>query len=197
MIRIPGVQKPHCSAKCLRNAACNGVRASSFEIPSIVTIFAPSHLNRQDKAGSHRDAIDDHRARTAGAMGAAHMGAGEAQIMTKAISQRGAWLYLHLDLPAIDTKATFITRSLVFTAGAGQSPFHKGGEQSASIAARAMNVVGWIDNLRCDLCGCGYGVRIDNVAVQDRFCLGQTLGSITDTDHANMGVRRTACGSRS
>ena len=55
-----------------------------------------------------------------------------------------------------------------------------------------MNVVGWIDDLRCDLCGCGYGVRIDNVAVQDRFCRGQTLGSITDTDHANMGVRRTA-----
>src|SRR6476620_1223545 len=95
VIKIPGVQKPHCSAKCLRNAACTG----------------------------------------------------EAQIVPQAISQRGAWFYLYLDLPTIDRECNVHCKSSVFTAGASQSPFHKGGEQSTSVTACAMNVVGWIDDL--------------------------------------------------
>ena len=41
-LALPGVQKPHCSAWCLRNDFCSGVRSRSSDRPSTVTILAPS-----------------------------------------------------------------------------------------------------------------------------------------------------------
>jgi hypothetical protein len=60
------------------------------------------HLYCQDQAGPHRIAIHDDGAGTAGAVGAADMRACEAKIVPYAISQRGAWLNLHLNRLAID-----------------------------------------------------------------------------------------------
>src|ERR1700731_2219094 len=42
VVIMPGVQKPHCSAWCLRKLFCSGVRSASLESPSTVTTLAPS-----------------------------------------------------------------------------------------------------------------------------------------------------------
>ena len=55
VVMKPGVQKPHCSAWCLRKDFCSGVRSSSFDRPSTVTTFAPSACTasiRQERTAS-------------------------------------------------------------------------------------------------------------------------------------------------
>src|ERR1051326_3005280 len=42
VVIMPGVQKPHCNAWCLRKLFCSGVRSSTLESPSTVTTLAPS-----------------------------------------------------------------------------------------------------------------------------------------------------------
>jgi hypothetical protein len=130
------------------------------------------HLYCQDQAGPHRIAIHDDGAGTAGAVGAADMRACEAKIVPYAISQRGAWLNLHLNRLAIDIECYVHDGCSGFGGGAGQGALHKGGEQGATIAGGAVNVVGWIDDPCCHLGGRRYGVRIDGAAIQHGFRSG-------------------------
>src|SRR5258708_2777213 len=49
VVIMPGVQKPHCSAWCLRKDFCSGVRSASLESPSTVTTSARSEERRVGK----------------------------------------------------------------------------------------------------------------------------------------------------
>ena len=55
-----------------------------------------------------------------------------------------------------------------------------------------MNVIGWINHLRCHTGGRNYGGRIDGIAVQHSFRCGQTPRPVVDTDDADMRVHDTA-----
>src|SRR6476646_1139598 len=55
VVMKPGVQKPHCSAWCLRKDFCSGVRSASLDRPSTVVILAPSACTarmRQERTAS-------------------------------------------------------------------------------------------------------------------------------------------------
>ena len=76
--------------------------------------------------------------------------------------------------------------------GVGQGALDQGAKQGAAITAGAMNVIGWIDNLRRHLGGRRYRIHIDSTTVKYGFCRGQTQGSIIDSDDADMGVHSMA-----
>src|SRR5690606_3372256 len=52
---MPGVQKPHCTAKPSRNARCSGCRTPPAASPAVVSTFAPSQVSarvRQERRSS-------------------------------------------------------------------------------------------------------------------------------------------------
>ena len=102
VVMKPGVQKPHCSAWCLRKDFCSGVRSASLDRPSTVTTLRAFGLHREHQAGAHRLAVDQHGAGAADAVLAADMGAGEPQLVAQAIGQRQARLDVDADLLAVD-----------------------------------------------------------------------------------------------
>ena len=61
-------------------------------------------LHREHQAGAHGCAVDENRAGAAHAVLAAHMGAGQPQMMAQAIRQREPRLDVDLDLSTVDAK---------------------------------------------------------------------------------------------
>ena len=67
-----------------------------------MVIFAAFGLHREDQAGAHRLAVDQHGAGAADAVLAADVGAGEAKLMAQAVGERQARLDIDADLLAVD-----------------------------------------------------------------------------------------------
>ena len=59
-------------------------------------------LNREDQTGPHRVAVEQHRARPAGTVLAAQMGAGQPALLAQEVGQRHPRLYHGFDRAAVD-----------------------------------------------------------------------------------------------
>ena len=101
-MRIPGVQKPHWSAWCRRNASWSGVRAPSPASPSTVTISAPSTCAARRRHERTADAVEPHRARAADAVLAADVCPGEAEPVAEEVGEEEARLDLLAVAAAVD-----------------------------------------------------------------------------------------------
>ena len=91
-IRIPGVQKPHCSACCSRKARCSGFSSPSAARPSTVRISAPSAWTASSRHERTDDAVEDHGAGAADAVLAADVRPGEAERVAEEVRQQQARL---------------------------------------------------------------------------------------------------------
>ena len=81
VINMPGVQNPHCSAWCVRNASWSG-----FNVPDGAEAFDGLHaaavgLHGKHQARAHTVAVDQHGAGAADAVLAADMRAGEPEFV--------------------------------------------------------------------------------------------------------------------
>ena len=78
---MPGVQNPHCTPPCRRNARWSGASSSSPARPSTVVTSPAFRLEREVGAGVHRLAVEQHHARAALGVVAALLGAGQAELL--------------------------------------------------------------------------------------------------------------------
>ena len=102
VIKKPGVQKPHCSPWASRNASCMGDMVPGSARPSTVRMACPVDLNREQDAGPDGIAVDDHGAGPADAVFAAHVGAGETEVVAQEIREQPAGLDAALDPDPVD-----------------------------------------------------------------------------------------------
>ena len=93
-MRMPGVQNPHWSAWCRRNASCSGVSGPVPASPSTVTTSLPSTCSREEQARAHRHAVQLHRACAAHTMLAADMRPGEAEAVPEEVGEKEARVHL-------------------------------------------------------------------------------------------------------
>ncbi len=98
---MPGVQKPHCRPWCWRKASCMGCSLPSVARPSMVVILAPVAGGGEHGAGLGRAALDVHDAGAALAGVAAHVRAGEAQMIAQELDQQHARVDLGGDRLAV------------------------------------------------------------------------------------------------
>ena len=101
-MRIPGVQKPHCSAWWRWNASWSGVSAPAPASPSTVTISAPSTCAARRRHERTATPSSLHGARTADAVLAADVRPGEAESVPEEVGQEEARLDLLAVAPAVD-----------------------------------------------------------------------------------------------
>ena len=103
VIRMPGVQKPHCSPWASRKADWSGCSAlADGARPSTVVIVPPLGLYGEKQAGAHRLAVEQHGAGTAHAVLAAHMGAGETQLVAEEVAQEETRFRRSVVMSAVD-----------------------------------------------------------------------------------------------
>ena len=86
----------------MRKDFCSGVRSASLDRPSTVVTLRAFGLHREDEAGAHRLAVDQHGAGAADAVLAADVGAGQPQLVAQAVGERQARLDVDADLLAVD-----------------------------------------------------------------------------------------------
>ena len=98
----PGVQYPHCIAPCSSQACCTGCSTPSSARPSTVVIRWPAASADGRDARGHRAAADQHRAGAAGALAAAELRAGDAQVIPQHLEQAPAVVRRHRPLGAVD-----------------------------------------------------------------------------------------------
>ena len=87
------MQKPHCTANWSTKACCRGWRprpSAGAARPSMVVTSAAVGPCRGDQAGQHGDAVEVDGAGAALALGAALLGAGEADLVPQPVEQRHA-----------------------------------------------------------------------------------------------------------
>ena len=98
---IPGVQNPHCRPCSAVNARRNAIMTGSFSNPSIVVICRAFAQHRIGDARPRWFAVDQQRARTACALLAAKVGAGQADLLAQQIGQMRARLHRLADLRTV------------------------------------------------------------------------------------------------
>ena len=104
LIRMPGVQKPHCSACASRNACLQGMeRAVALGGQAFDCRHARAvGLHREHQAGANGLVVDQHGAGTADAVLAADVRAGELQVMAEEVGEQQARLDFACERGAID-----------------------------------------------------------------------------------------------
>ena len=99
---MPGVQNPHCSPCSSLKPSCSGcsslARGQALDGADLV----PVDLDGQHRAGLHRPAVDQHRARAAVGRVAARMRAGQPEPAADQVSQQQPRLHLGDLLLAVD-----------------------------------------------------------------------------------------------
>ena len=99
---MPGVQKPHCKRVVLAEGGLQRAQRVFARKALDGDDAAAFSLHRQHQTGADRGAVDDDRARAAGAMLAAEMGAGQPQHLAQAIGEVHARLDLDRDGLAVE-----------------------------------------------------------------------------------------------
>ena len=112
---MPGVQKPHCIACVAQKACWSGLRPSGGVRPSIVVTVAPVQLHREQEAAPRAGSVDEDGAGAADAVLAAHVRAGEPEVLPEKVGQGLAHRHLALDGAAVDGEADHAARG-----GSGQ-----------------------------------------------------------------------------
>ena len=101
-ISIPGVQAPHWAPPQARNAAWSARRAVGPG-ETLDRLDAPAvDLARGDEAGADLLAVEPHRARAAVAGVAAHLGAGQAEVLAQDVDEAPSPVRSHLDASPVD-----------------------------------------------------------------------------------------------
>ena len=101
-ISIPGVHAPHWAPPQARNAAWSGDGPSSAASPSTVSTRRPVDLARGDEARADLLSVEPHGARPAVAGVAAHLGAGQAEVLAQHVDEAPPPVGPDLDVPAVD-----------------------------------------------------------------------------------------------
>ena len=110
---MPGVQNPHCSPCSSLKPSCSGCSSLAVARPSTVRDLAPVDLDGQHRAGLHRPAVDQHRARAAVGRVAAHVRAGQPEPAADQVGQQQPRLHLGDLLLAVDGEPDPADRDLV------------------------------------------------------------------------------------
>ena len=146
---MPGVQNPHCSAWRVAEGVLQRVQARAVARQSLDGVHpAAVGLHGEDQAGARGLAVDQHGAGPAGAVLAAQVRAGEAEVLAQQIREEHARDHARPPLGAVhddgDVMPCVPPRAELYRRGVGRSPGRRGlGSPPATRAACLPTTSAW------------------------------------------------------
>src|SRR5580700_14447 len=189
VVIMPGVQKPHCSAWCLRNDACSGVKPSSSDRPSTVTTLAPSACtasNRQERTAAPSTSTVQEPQTPCSQPTWVPVSRKWWRRQSASVSRGSTSTSTGLPLTSNFTGMVLLRRR------AFERALDHHADQRFAIGAAGVDIVMGIDRRRCRAFGLDDDGLVDLVAVENLLDGGQPQRPVGDADGADMGVTRLA-----